>query len=120
MIRQYIALAMVLLIAVFIFTELEWRGSPKVVDLVISTGEKKAPSDADISFRDLRVGGVSGAPRQRKAETMFSAPAAPEQSTAASSSPFSATSTPFQTSSSSPDSYAGVNIEFSNHRKAIE
>ncbi len=118
--RQYIALSVVVLIAIFLVTQIEWNRKPARVSDQASASQaigqsSKAQSDStDIGFRDLRVGGVSGVSRQQKPGTVFSSPVQFTQTTAATSSPQSATSTPFQAGSRPQGSYSGVNVQFSN------
>lgn len=117
--RQYIALSVVVLIAIFIFTQIEWsRKSARVSDQAgasqaIDQSSKAQSDSAGVSFSDLRVGGVSGMPRRKKTGTVFSSPEQFTQTTAATSSSLSATSTPFQAGSGPQGSYSGVNVQFS-------
>jgi hypothetical protein len=103
MIQQYIAFAVVVLIAIFVVTQFEWNSLPVLginqIDsgLRIETAEQSAISDREVNFRDLSVGGVTGAPRRKNPETIFSPPETVTQTTVAMSSPLTATSTPFQT-----------------------
>ena len=125
LIRQYIALSVVVIIAVFVVTQLEWNRTSgrklnqSGVDQSMVKGETANPVAGEVSFSDLRVGGVSKTPRQRKSEAFFTPLAESVQVTAASSSPFSATSTPFQAGASVQTAYSGVNIEFSNLEKSV-
>lgn len=125
MIRQYIALSVVVIIAVFVVTQLEWNStsSRKLnqpgVDQSMVKGEMVNPVAGEVSFSDLRVGGASKIPRQRKSEAFFSPLEESVKVTAASSSPFSATSTPFQAGPSVQTAYSGTNIEFSNPGKSV-
>ena len=126
MIRQYIAFALVLLVAVFVFTQIDWNRVPVQVfnpmddAPVAATAEKMSSGGTDVSFGDLRVGGVSGASSRQKPDTVFSSPPRFSQDTAASSSPFSATSTPFQAGSGTPRVYSGVDVQFSKAGKSAK
>jgi len=119
MVRQYIALSVVVLIAIFIVTQIEWSRKPARVSDQAGASQaidqsSKAQSDSTgIGFSDLRVGGVSGVPRRQKPESVFSSPTQFTQTTAATSSPLSATSTPFQAGPGPQGSYSGVNVQFS-------
>jgi protocatechuate 3,4-dioxygenase beta subunit len=124
MIRQYITFALVLLIAVFIVTQLQWSELPVQLSLqtddslLIDADEKANSSQKEISFSDFRAGRVGGSRRQQNtSETFLSPPAAP-QNTAASSSPYSAaTSTPFQAGIPKQSEYSGVSVELSRISK---
>ena len=120
MIRQYIAFAVVVLIAIFVVPQFEWNSLPvpgiNQTDsrLRIETAEQSAISDREVNFRDLSVGGVTGARRRQNPETIFSPAETVTQTTVATSSPLMATSTPFQTGQQAQSTYSGVNVEFSS------
>jgi hypothetical protein len=103
MIRQYIAFAVVVLIAIFVVTQFEWSSLPVLginqIDsgLRIETVEQSAISDRVLFFGFLCVGGVPGAPRLKNPENIYPPPETVTQTTVAMSSPLTATSTPFQT-----------------------
>jgi hypothetical protein len=118
MIRQYIAFAVVILIAIFIVTQVEWSTLP-VPNFGQPDGGQRIerargddPANREINFRDLSVGGVSSTSRRQTPETVFSPTEAVTQTTAATSSPVTATSTPFQTRLNH-GAYSGVNVQFS-------
>lgn len=119
MIRQYIAFAVVVLIAIFIFTQLEWNSLPAPVifqtdsGLRVDTAERSDIPDREVNFRDLSVGGVTGSPQRQNPETVFSPAETVTQTTVATSSPLTATSTPFQTGPQAPGAYNGVDVQFS-------
>jgi len=120
MIRQYIAFAVVVLIAIFVVTQFEWNSLPvpgiNQTDsgLRIETAEQSAIPDREVNFRDLSVGGVTGTPRRQNTGTIFSPLETVTQTTVATSSPLTATSTPFQAGSQAQSTYDGVDVEFSN------
>jgi hypothetical protein len=124
MIRQYITLALMLLIAVFIVTQIQWSELPVQLSiqtddsLLIDTDGKAKTSQNEISFSDFRAGGVAGSRRQQNTSVTFLSPQATPQNTAASSSPFiAATSTPFQSGTREQREYSGVNVELSRISK---
>ena len=124
MIRRYITLALVLSIAVFIVTQIQWSELPVQLSmqtndsLPIDTDGKAKSSQHEISFSDFRAGGATGSRRQQNTSATFLSPQATPQNTAASSSPFTAaTSTPFQSGISKQSEYSGVSIELSRISK---
>ncbi len=125
MIRQYITFALVLLIAVFIVTQIQWSELPVQLSirtddsLLIDTDGKSKSSRNEISFSDFRAGRVAGSRRQQNTSDTFLSPQASPQHTAESSSPFSAaTSTPFQAGIPKQSEYSGVSVELSRISKA--
>ena len=114
MVRQYIVFAAVLLIAVFVASQLEWgQTSPQNMNTTASPlqegdGENTKSSAKKVSTKDLRAGSGARSLRRLSTAKPFTAATDTSQYIAASSSPFAATSTAFQAGS-----YSGVKVEFS-------
>jgi hypothetical protein len=94
MIRQYITLALVLLIAVFIVSQIQWSELPVQLSIqtddssLIDTDGKAKSSQNEISFSGFRAGGVAGSRRQQNTSDTFLSPPSAPQNTAATSTPF--------------------------------
>jgi hypothetical protein len=119
MIRQTILLAIVIFIALFVATQIEWNNTPAGnidqagASLSVEVGEKAKTTDTEVSFSDIRTGGVVRPKRRQRPDPVLSPPVKRVQTGAATSSPFTATSTPFQTGPGAQTSYSGVSITFS-------
>jgi len=112
-------LAIVIIIALFVATQIEWNNTPagNVVQagasLSIEAGEKAKTTDTEVSLSDLRTGGVMRPKRLKKPDADLLPPVKRVQTGAATSTPLAATSTPFQTKPGVQSSYSGVNVTFS-------
>ena len=126
MIRQYVLLAIVIIIALFVATQIGWNNTPvgnlvqAGASLSVEVEEKAKTTDTEVSFSDLRTGGVMRPKRLKEPDADLSPPvnrvqtgAATSSPFTATSSPFTATSTPFQTKPGAQISYSGVSVTFS-------
>jgi hypothetical protein len=124
MIRQYVLLAIVIIIALFVATQIEWNNTPAGnldqagASLSVEAEEKAKITEPEVSFSDLRTGGVTRPKRRQKPDADLSPPVKRVLTGAATSSPFTATSTPFQTKRGAQTSYSGVNVTFSKGVKS--
>jgi len=108
MIRQYVLLAIVIIIALFVATQIEWNNTPAGkldqagASLSIEAKEKAKITDTEVSFSDLRTGGVTRPKRRKKPDADLSPPVKRVQTGAATSSPFTAATSTSFTATSTP------------------
>ena len=121
MIRQYLTLAAILLIGVFIMSEIDWSGPQSRQSVQTSPGQSGSvatrgdTSGRDLGSRDLRSGGISPMRRSSGAANPISPNTSRRTGSAATSSPLStATSTAFLSGASGSNAVSGMSAGYSS------